>query len=113
MSSNRSAISAFIRVAQPNDPVNDLFLNLNVNNTTGSTDPIDVLQGLFDDWLTSAGLDNVIAAGSEFGLPVGINGTRDFKRRYAQGVRLFFDIGPAYAASGPSLSPEDRKAVGR
>lgn len=52
--SNRSAISAFIRVAQPNDPANDLFLNLNVNNTTGSTDPIDVLQGLFDQWLTSA-----------------------------------------------------------
>jgi 4-hydroxy-2-oxoheptanedioate aldolase len=66
-----------------------------------------------DQALTNAGLDAVIAAGSEFGLPVGINGTTDFKRRYAQGVRLFFDIGPAYAASGPSLSPEERKAVGR
>jgi 4-hydroxy-2-oxoheptanedioate aldolase len=66
-----------------------------------------------DQALTNAGLDKVIAAGSEFGLPVGINGTTDFKRRYAQGVRLFFDIGPAYAGSGPSISPEDRKAVGR
>ena len=66
-----------------------------------------------DEALTQAGLDKVIAAGKEFGLPVGINGTRDFKRRYAQGVRLFFDIGPAYAATGPSVSPEERKAVGR
>jgi 4-hydroxy-2-oxoheptanedioate aldolase len=66
-----------------------------------------------DQALTQAGLDKVIAAGKEFGLPVGINGTRDFKRRYDQGVRLFFDIGPAYAGSGPSLTPEERKAVGR
>jgi len=66
-----------------------------------------------DEKLTSAGLDKVIAAGTEFGLPVGINGTTDFKRRYAQGVRVFFDIGPAYAASGPSLSADERKAVGR
>ena len=66
-----------------------------------------------DQALTSAGLDKVIAAGTEFGLPVGINGTTDFARRYAQGVRLFFDIGPAYAASGPSITPEQRKAAGR
>jgi 4-hydroxy-2-oxoheptanedioate aldolase len=66
-----------------------------------------------DQALTSAGLDAVIAAGNEFGLPVGINGTTDFKRRYAQGVRVFFDIGPAYAASGPSVTAEERKAVGR
>lgn len=66
-----------------------------------------------DQALTNAGLDKVIAAGNEFGLPVGINGTTDFKRRYAQGVRLFFDIGPVYAGSGPGISPEDRKAVGR
>ena len=66
-----------------------------------------------DEKLTSAGLDKVIAAGTEFGLPVGIYGTTDFKRRYAQGVRVFFDIGPAYAASGPSLSADERKAVGR
>lgn len=66
-----------------------------------------------DEALTQAGLNKVIAAGQEFGLPVGINGTRDFKARYAQGVRVFFDIGPAYAGSGPSLTAEERKAVGR
>ena len=63
--------------------------------------------------LTQAGLDKVIAAGKEFGLPVGINGTTDFQKRYDQGVRVFFDIGPAYAATGPSITPEQRKAVGR
>jgi len=66
-----------------------------------------------DEARTQAGLDAVIAAGREFGLPVGINGTRDFRRRYDQGVRVFFDIGPAYAASGPSLTPDERTAVGR
>jgi 4-hydroxy-2-oxoheptanedioate aldolase len=66
-----------------------------------------------DQALTSAGLDAVIAAGNEFSLPVGINGTTDFRRRYDQGVRVFFDIGPAYAATGPSLTAEERKAAGR
>jgi 4-hydroxy-2-oxoheptanedioate aldolase len=66
-----------------------------------------------DAALTQAGLDKVIAAGKEFGLPVGINGTTDFQKRYDQGVRVFFDIGPAYAATGPSITPEQRKAVGR
>jgi 4-hydroxy-2-oxoheptanedioate aldolase len=66
-----------------------------------------------DEALTQAGLGKVIAAGKEFGLPVGINGTRDFQKRYDEGVRVFFDIGPAYAATGPSITPEQRKAVGR
>jgi 4-hydroxy-2-oxoheptanedioate aldolase len=66
-----------------------------------------------DEALTQAGLDKVIAAGQEFALPVGINGTRDFQKRYDQGVRVFFDIGPAYAATGPSITAEQRKAVGR
>jgi 4-hydroxy-2-oxoheptanedioate aldolase len=66
-----------------------------------------------DQALTQAGLDKVIAAGKEFGLPVGINGTTDFQQRYDQGVRVFFDIGPAYAATGPRITAEQRKAVGR
>jgi 4-hydroxy-2-oxoheptanedioate aldolase len=66
-----------------------------------------------DPALTQAGLDKVIAAGKEFGLPVGINSTTEFQKRYDQGVRVFFDIGPAYAATGPAITPEQRKAVGR
>ena len=47
----KSSISSFIRVAKPTDPVNGpYFLDLNVNNTTGSNDPIDSLQILYDNW---------------------------------------------------------------
>ncbi|HUU35047.1 MAG TPA: aldolase/citrate lyase family protein [Vicinamibacterales bacterium] len=66
-----------------------------------------------DAALTEAGLRRIIDAGKEFGLPVGINGTADFQQRYDQGVRLFFDIGPAFAGGGPRVTPEQRKAVGR
>ena len=58
------------------------------------------------------GVQAIIAAGKEFGLPVGVNGTADFKQRYAQGARVFFNSGPASFASGP-IPAEDRKAVGR
>lgn len=54
MSYGKSSISAFLRVGLPSDPVNDLYLDLNVNNTSGSTDPIDVLQGLYDEWKATA-----------------------------------------------------------
>ena len=66
-----------------------------------------------DPELLAAGLDSVIAAGREFGLPVGVNGTRDFMERYRQGVRLFFDLGPLRAATGPTITPEERRSVGR
>jgi 4-hydroxy-2-oxoheptanedioate aldolase len=66
-----------------------------------------------DQALVAAGLNGVIAAGREFGLPVGVNGTRDFGERYDQGVRLFFDLGPARAASGPTITEEERRAAGR
>ena len=46
----KSAISAFIRVGRPGDPTGDLYLDLNVNSTPVDVDPIDVLQGLYDDW---------------------------------------------------------------
>jgi uncharacterized Ntn-hydrolase superfamily protein len=50
---NKSTISAFLRVAKPDDPDNDLYCDLNVSTTSGSTDPIDVLQGKYDDWLAT------------------------------------------------------------
>ena len=45
-----SSLSAFLRVAQPNDPANDLYLDLNVPSVLPGTDPIDVLQNLVDNW---------------------------------------------------------------
>lgn len=47
--SGKSAISAFIRVIHIGDG-NDPYLYEVVTNTSGSTDPIDVLRQQYDDW---------------------------------------------------------------
>jgi uncharacterized Ntn-hydrolase superfamily protein len=46
-----SAISAFIRVARIADSPNEAYCDLNVNTTTGNTEPIDVLMNDYDEWL--------------------------------------------------------------
>lgn len=46
---NKSSISAYIHVRRPTDGAQS-YLDLVVSNTTGSTDPIDVLQTQFDAW---------------------------------------------------------------
>ncbi len=46
---NKSSISAYIHVRRPTDGPQS-YLDLVVSNTTGSTDPIDVLQTQFDAW---------------------------------------------------------------
>lgn len=43
-----SSLSAFIRVAKPDDPTNELYLDINIPSTTTGVDPIDSLQVLFD-----------------------------------------------------------------
>jgi uncharacterized Ntn-hydrolase superfamily protein len=49
-----SSISAFLRVAKPNDPQNGpYYLDLNVNNTPAGHDPIDSLQILYNNWLAT------------------------------------------------------------
>jgi uncharacterized Ntn-hydrolase superfamily protein len=50
---NKSSISAFLRVARPTDPVNNLWCDLRVNNTPTNRDPIDSLQILYNIWLTT------------------------------------------------------------
>ena len=62
-----------------------------------------------DQEAVAAGLDRVIDAGREFGLPVGINGTVNLAERYEQGVRMFVSIG----VGGRPPTPEQRQAVGR
>lgn len=53
-----SSISAFIRVAKPTDPQSGPYwLDLNVNNTPTTRDPIDSLQVLFNQWQTT-GISN-------------------------------------------------------
>tara|TARA_B110001454_G_scaffold202930_1_gene210408 strand:+ start:141 stop:1016 length:876 start_codon:yes stop_codon:yes gene_type:complete len=46
-----SSLSAFIRVAEPFDETDEFFLDLNINNTNNSQEPIDLLQDLYNEWL--------------------------------------------------------------
>mgnify|MGYP000368238914 CR=1 FL=1 len=46
-----SSLSAFIRMAKPDDKAGKLFLDINVAGTEKGVEPIDVLQEKFDKWL--------------------------------------------------------------
>ena len=50
LNNGTSSLSAFIRVARPNDTAGNYHLDLNVNSTSNGIEPIDSLQSLFDDW---------------------------------------------------------------
>ncbi len=50
---NTSSISAFLRVGRTQDTLGTLYLSLNVNNTPVNKDPIDSLQVLYNNFLTS------------------------------------------------------------
>lgn len=51
----KPAISAFIRVAKPGDSTGAYYLDIRVNNTAPTVNPLDSLQSLFDQWcLTTA-----------------------------------------------------------
>jgi 4-hydroxy-2-oxoheptanedioate aldolase len=61
---------------------------------------------------TLAGIEAILEAGKEFGLPVGMNHTLQAEDDYAKGARAFFSIGPS-ALGGAPTSPEVRAALGR
>ena len=78
LSANKSAISAFVRVIRVGDSPQDPYCNLVVPSTQGSTDPIDVLTGRYDEWLDTLatsmdpfrssaefGRDSILASGSD------------------------------------------------
>ncbi|MEE4259964.1 MAG: DUF1028 domain-containing protein [Bacteroidales bacterium] len=50
MADGISSIGAFLRVAQANDPVNNLYLDFNIPSAADGVDPIDSLQVLIDNW---------------------------------------------------------------
>ena len=45
-----SSLSAFVRVANPNDDDDNINLDLNINNVSNGEEPIDLLQIEFDTW---------------------------------------------------------------
>lgn len=60
----KSSISAFIRVADPDDEPGAFHLDLNVNNTGPGQEPIDILQDLYDQWRLEATQVPVASDGS-------------------------------------------------
>ena len=53
-----SSLSAFIRVARPEDTIGGFYCDLNVPSIPAGMEPIDSLQTLFDTWLeTVVGLE--------------------------------------------------------
>lgn len=45
-----SSLSSFLRLAQPSDTPDNLYLDFNVSSTPDGIDPIDSLQTLMDNW---------------------------------------------------------------
>jgi 4-hydroxy-2-oxoheptanedioate aldolase len=56
-----------------------------------------------DQAATARGIDAILAAGKEFGLPVAMNGSAGVKQRIAQGARIFMG----------GVTPQIRKEAGR
>ena len=55
-----SSLSAFVRVARPNDPPDNLYCDIAVTSTPYGVEPIDSLQVLFDEWLNWVGVNHPI-----------------------------------------------------
>jgi uncharacterized Ntn-hydrolase superfamily protein len=55
-----SSLSAFVRVARPDDPIGGFYCDLNVPSVPAGMEPIDSLQTLFDAWLeTVVGVNEI------------------------------------------------------
>ncbi len=85
---NTSSISAFLRVGRTQDTLGTLYLNLNVNNTPVNKDPIDSLQVLYNNFLTS--VKNVSAE-----IPSGIFLEQNYPNPFNPITNLNFGISKA------------------
>jgi uncharacterized Ntn-hydrolase superfamily protein len=62
MENGTSSLSAFIRVARPNDTIGSFYCDLNVPSLPEGMEPIDSLQTLFNAWLeTTVGVSETVA----------------------------------------------------
>lgn len=66
LSEGVSSRSAFLRVARPDDPFNNFFLDLHVPVTPLRVEPIDILQDRYDAWKISTETDNTISKVFDF-----------------------------------------------
>lgn len=53
LAAGTSSTSAFLQVFRPEDSPNNPYLRLNVTETATGVEPIDSLQSLFDNWITT------------------------------------------------------------
>ncbi|MEZ4891698.1 MAG: DUF1028 domain-containing protein [Saprospiraceae bacterium] len=58
LNNGTSSLSAFLRVARPDDQDDNLFLDLNVPSLPTGMEPIDSLQRLYDNWKATLGNEN-------------------------------------------------------
>lgn len=67
-----SSIGSFLRVAQPDDELGDLYLDINIPRANEGVDPIDSLQSIIDDWggCTSIGIEGTEIEANVFPNPV-------------------------------------------
>ncbi len=63
LASGKPALSAYLQVAQAEDPWDDIYLELNVDDTVFYENPIDLLQEQFDVWLLSEVPDYYLNSG--------------------------------------------------
>ena len=87
---NKSSISAFLRVAKPSDTLGSLYLHLNVGNTTGSNDPIDSLQVLYNQWLLT-GIRNLSGE-----VPTGVTLFQNYPNPFNPETKIKFSINGSY-----------------
>lgn len=65
MSVGKPSLSAFLRVAKKDDFSDDLYLDLNINDTINGVNPIDSLQILYDKWKIAQSADDIIKLDNE------------------------------------------------
>lgn len=87
---NKSSISAFLRVAKPSDTLNNLYIHLNVGNSTGSNDPIDSLQVLYNQWLLT-GIRNISGE-----VPTGVVLHQNYPNPFNPETKIRFSINGSY-----------------
>ena len=67
-SEGTSSLSAFIRVAKPNDAEDDLYLDLLVGKTPDGKEPIDSVQVLYDNWKTASNTEQKLKGSNPISL---------------------------------------------
>jgi len=82
---NTSSISAFIRMGRTQDTSGTLYLDLNVNDTPVGRDPIESLQILYNNWLTS--IKNISTE-----IPASIELYQNYPNPFNPNTNIKFDI---------------------